>query len=110
MADSFHKHVTQLFQKNNEPCKQENYRDREFPSSPIYVLSHEEEQHLADHLAFLACVDEGAKTISAVTLEQGIGLSSLTVRLASNQSPANEVIDGLTDILKIVEEYAHAGQ
>ncbi|EDN95420.1 hypothetical protein SS1G_11298 [Sclerotinia sclerotiorum 1980 UF-70] len=50
---AFHNIVHQLFQKTQEPVRPRNYRGATFQRSEKYVLLHEEEQHLADHIAVL---------------------------------------------------------
>jgi len=74
-----------------------------------YLLSLEEEQHLADHFAFLAHAEEGVEYVTAATLEESIEPVSLTVRLASNHTPTPYVVGGLSKILRIVEEHANQG-
>jgi hypothetical protein len=110
LETSFYTNLFRLAEKNDEPCERVNYRGRDYPTSDGYVLKHEEEQHLADHLAFLACAEEGAKTVSAVTLEETQSPLSLTVRLASNETPSPKVVNDMRIFLGIVEDYARAGQ
>lgn len=106
----FHTNVVKLLEKTNEPCEPVNYLGREYVSREDYVLLHEEEQHLADGIAFLARAKEGPKYISAVTLEQSISPASLIIRLSSNTTPSNENFEGLRRVLDTVAEYARAGK
>lgn len=108
-AEEFHRNVTELFKKTQEPCGPENYRGRTFPRSDDYVLLHEEEQHLADHLAFLAQAQEGPDFVSAVMLEECRNPPSLTVRLAANKSPPARVVQGLREVLEAVDLCAQSG-
>ncbi len=52
-------------------------------------------------------VEESARTVSAATVE-GHG-TSLTIQLAGNQTPSEEVLRGLEEILGIVQAYATKG-
>lgn len=109
---NFHSNVTKLYQKTREPSAPINYRGRQYTSSSSYVLLHEEEQHLADGLAFLAQSKEGPDCVSAVMLEQRVlsGSMGLVVRLASNKTPAAKTVEGLRVFLEAVGEYARAGE
>jgi hypothetical protein len=111
---NFHQNVVELYKWNREPCGAENYRCQSAQESDQYVLSRGEEQHIADHLAFLAQSEEGARTVSAATVEEhgehGEHGTGLTIRLAGNQTPSEEVLRGLEDILAIVQAYATKGQ
>lgn len=97
--------------KDGMPRVPEDYRQngvREFERDG-YVLAYEEELHLADHFAFLASFKEGVKFVSAATIEQGTDPIGFTVRVASNDTPTREVVDGLGRILGIVEGHAKEG-
>ncbi|TGO20370.1 hypothetical protein BPAE_0302g00050 [Botrytis paeoniae] len=106
----FHEIAQQLFLKTQEPTRPQNYRSGTFRQSKSYILLHEEEQHLADHIAVLAQAKEGATGVSAAMIEEcnGRDSSSLTIRIASNETPLAETVDGLRRCLGIVEEAAHA--
>lgn len=109
MVEAFHQNVVRLLVKTNEPCKPEGYRGRRFESSPAYVLLHEEEQHLADNLAFLTQTRSGPHFVSAVTLVQGSRSQSFVVRLAANKTPSVQVVERLQAVLETVRECAGAG-
>ncbi|KAF7956411.1 hypothetical protein EAE96_003752 [Botrytis aclada] len=106
----FHEIVQQLYLKTQEPIRPQNYRSGIFRQSKSYILLHEEEQHLADHIAVLAQVKGGASGVSAAMIEEGNGResSSLTIRIASNQTPLPETVSGLRRCLDAVEEAACA--
>jgi hypothetical protein len=106
---TFHENVVKLYNWNREPCGAEDYRCQGSQESDQYVLSYGEEQHVADHIAFLAQSEEGARTVSAVTVEEDAGGARLTIRLAGNQTPPEEVLLGLNEIMGIVEAYASEG-
>lgn len=105
----FHANVFRLFKKSQEPCEPVNYRGREYISTGNYVLLHEEEQHLADSIAFLGQTKEGPNCVSAVTVEQYLSPPSLTIRLASNKTPSLQTVDRLSQVLETVAEYARQG-
>lgn len=105
-----HENIIRLIDKTCEPCPPQNYRDQKFPLSDAHTLLHEEEQHLADNLAFLAQNKAGSETVSAVTIEERRDPHSLTVRIAANRTPSIEVVDGIKDILQVVETYARNGE
>ena len=51
----------------------------------VYLLPFDVEQRVADDLAFIAAAEEGVKSVSAVALEQHVGATGLTIRLAANE-------------------------
>ncbi|TGO59135.1 hypothetical protein BOTNAR_0168g00090 [Botryotinia narcissicola] len=106
----FHELAQQLFLTTQEPIRPQNYRSGTFPQSKSHTLLHEEEQHLADHIAVLAQAKEGAAGVSAAMIEKcnGRDSPSLTIRIASNKTPLPETVDGLRRCLDIVEEAARA--
>lgn len=112
LDEEFHRNITKLLQKTDQPGEAENYG--EFPSPKTSEIGHlllvEEEQHLADHIAFLAQTKSGPETVSAVTLEEGQSPPSLKFRLASNRQRSPGVIEQLRAVLQIVEEYARIGE
>lgn len=105
----FHQKVIKLQDWNREPYPPQAYRQRDKPKSDNHVLSGGVEQHIADHLAFLAQSEEGARTVSAATIEEVAGGNGMTVRIAANETPAKEVLEGLTKIGKVVEMYVAEG-
>ena len=107
--EEFHKNIVELAKRTDQPCAPQCYRSGVFPRSNSYILLHEEEQHLADQVAFLAQTKSGPEVVSAVTLEECHRPPSLTFRLASNRLRQPEVVEGLREILKVVEEYSLAG-
>lgn len=114
VSQSFYGNVNALSRRLKEtesPRIPINYRilaSRDTETKP-YLLSYEEELHLADHFAFLAHVSEGVECVSAATIEQTDNPPALTIRLASNHTPGSVVIDGINKILNIVRNHAEAG-
>ncbi|KAF7944996.1 uncharacterized protein EAE97_005629 [Botrytis byssoidea] len=106
----FHELAQQLFLTTQELIRPQNYRSDTFPQSKNYVLLHEKEQHLADHIAVLAQAKEGAAGVSAAMIEEcnGRNSPSLIIRIASNETPLPGTVDGLRRCLDIVEEAARA--
>ncbi|TGO16838.1 hypothetical protein BTUL_0023g00110 [Botrytis tulipae] len=106
----FHELAQQLFLNTQEPIRPQNYRSGTFRQSKSHIILHEEEQHLADHIAVLAQAKEGAAGVSAAMIEEcnDRDSPSLTIRIASNETPLPETVDGLRRCLDIVEEAARA--
>jgi len=71
IAQAFHQNVARPFEETHEPCEPVGYQGQQFDSSAAYILKNEEEQHLADNIAFLAQIRSGPRFISAATFEQG---------------------------------------
>ena len=116
ISQSFYQTLNNLHKKvggGKSPRKPTNYRGasrRSEDCDEMYLLTYDEELHLADHFAFLAHVREGVEYVSAVTLEESKSPAALTVRLASNQTPTTFARTGLSAILRIVEEHANEGR
>jgi hypothetical protein len=72
------------------------------------VLSFGEELHIVDHIAFLAQLEEGVRTVPAASVEERVR-DELTIRLAGYQTPSEEGLRELKGILGIVEGYAIKG-
>lgn len=108
---NFHIMVQKLYSKTQEPTRPINYRGGTFHQSKEYTLLHEEEQHLADHIAVLAHTKDDAHYVSAATLQecQGSCRSSLNIRIASNKTPSGRTVDGMQKCLAIVERFACEG-
>ncbi|TGO33165.1 hypothetical protein BHYA_0262g00020 [Botrytis hyacinthi] len=106
----FHELAQQLFLTTQEPIRPQNYRGGTFRRSKSYILLHEEEQHLADHIAVLAQAKEGAAGVLAAMIEEcnGRHSPSLTIQIASNETPLPETVDGLRRCSDAVEEAARA--
>ena len=116
LSESFYKNIKRLPNNNNQSvCLPKNYRisNRQRSDSGTYALHYEEELHLADHVAFLAHYKEGVEFVSAVTIEESgesLNPPSLTVRLASNETPTTDVSKGLKKIFAIVADHANEGE
>lgn len=106
---AFHANVNRLIKKTTEPCEPVNYRGAKYISDEKYVLLHEEEQHLADDLAFLAQTRSGPDFVSAVTIEQCLSPPSLIIRLASNKTPTAKTVEDLRRVVHVVAESATTG-
>ena len=112
---SFYNHVNALRKRlgdRESPKIPENYRAnslRHDENAEEYTLSYEEELHLADHFAFLAHADEGARYVSAAAIEEWSNPPSFTVRLASNHTPELYVKEGFKNILELVRDHALEG-
>ncbi|KAL8712357.1 MAG: hypothetical protein Q9225_006968 [Loekoesia sp. 1 TL-2023] len=65
-------------------------------------LSSQDEQRLADDLAYIAASKEGGKAVSAVALEECFDPPGLTVRLAANRSIPDQVPEQLNALLHLL--------
>lgn len=74
-----------------------------------HTLSLEDEQRLADDLAYIAASREGGKVVSAVALEELLHPPGLTIRLAANRSIAEQVPRQLTSLLALLRARAERG-
>ena len=99
-----------LFKSLKPLLSDESYLNSTFASSRAYILFHEEEQYLADALAFLAQFRQGPHYVSASSLEERKEPVSLTVRIASNETPSDQIMEGLRTMWDIVESYARTGR
>jgi hypothetical protein len=98
--------------QKNSPAQPQNYRDgsqARRATDTGYMLPYEKELHLADHFAFLAHAEDGAEFVSAATIEEDQEPPGFTVRLASNHTPRDDVIEGIQGIIDIVVEHARKG-
>ncbi|TVY49255.1 hypothetical protein LOCC1_G000808 [Lachnellula occidentalis] len=115
LSRSFYGNVNALSNKlkgNQSPRAPKNYRQSVPRAKEMkgYLLSYEEELHLADHIAFLAHVEEGVEYVSAAVLQEMSDPPGFTFRLASNQTPRSTVVNGIEKILGIVRDHAKAGK
>ena len=114
LSQEFYSSVNRLTKKLNgqgSPRQSQDYRleKRNSLVDERYTLPYEEELHLADHFAFLAHAFEGVEYVSAVTLEEAVDESGFKIRLASNHTPIQPVVEGLERILEIVRQHANEG-
>jgi hypothetical protein len=95
----FHEAVISLYGTNNEPADEVIYRNYTLKSKQQcgQTLRLDHELQIADHFAYLAHAREGVEAISAVCIEERD--RGMLVRLASNHTPAKEVIRGLRMVL-----------
>ncbi len=104
----FHKTVADLHDITRYPVGEVSYcRDFEDSEIDTHVLKLREELQLADDLAFLANSDEGNRTVSAVTIQEGN--EGITILLASNSTPTERTTKGLRKILSTIKRYASRG-
>ncbi|KAL1306465.1 hypothetical protein AAFC00_005163 [Neodothiora populina] len=72
----------------------------EQPDTTTYTLPIEVEQRLADDLAFLAAVEEGAQSVAAVCIEEQVSPQSFIFRSAALDTALNDTVKyALEDIL-----------
>ncbi|KAF8860624.1 hypothetical protein BDZ45DRAFT_303714 [Acephala macrosclerotiorum] len=114
LSQDFYRNVIALSARlggSESPRAPQNYRQSHYPrSNELYVLRYEEELHLADHFAFLAHAEEGVGYVSAATIEETRNPPSFTVRLASNETPEQYVLEGISRILGVVQAHAKEGR
>lgn len=103
----FHQAVVDLQDLTRYPVDEEYYRHREGSETDARVLKFKDELQLADDLAFLANSEEGVGTVSAVTIQERS--DGITVLLASNYTPTETTINGIRNILNIIQKYALKG-
>ncbi|KAJ5791726.1 uncharacterized protein N7518_008737 [Penicillium psychrosexuale] len=68
----------------------------------------EDEMQLADDIAFLGQAEEGAKNVTAVTLQEKA--PGLVICLASNHTPSDKTVLELNKTMALVSEYASEGK
>lgn len=103
--------LSKRLKPKQSPRAPKNYRQSapRVKETKQYLLSYEEELHLADHIAFLAHVEEGVEFVSAAVLQEMSDPPGFTFRLASNHTPRPTVVNGMERILEIVRGHAEAG-
>jgi hypothetical protein len=80
--DTFRRHLVQLERCTNAvPVDPQVFSFREDPNLTSHTLPLAVEQQLADDLAFLAAIEEGAQSVAAVCLEEHS--EGLTIRFAA---------------------------
>lgn len=88
LLHKFHTKVEELYAIRENPVGDVAYRDgyqpEDEPTSP-YTMRFLDELQIADHVAFLAHAQEGAKAVSAICVEEQS--DGLLPRLASNETP-----------------------
>lgn len=72
-------------------------------------LSLEDEQHLADDLAYIAASRERGKGVSAVALEEHCNSPGMTVRLAANSSIPAQVPEKLNAVFSLLHNRVERG-
>jgi hypothetical protein len=71
-------------------------------------LKAEDEMQLADNSAFLAHLQEGVESVTAVTIRETA--HGLVICLASNHTPLNRIILEVSEVISLVNEYASTGK
>lgn len=109
---AFHTAIFKLAKLRQTPEKDVNYRDQQ-PDDLVqrteHTLSFAEELQLADHMAFLCHVSEGFAAISAACIEEQPHKSTLIIRVARNHMKEAKQVEGLQNILHVVERFAKGG-
>lgn len=67
------------------------------------------EQELADGLAFILVDRDGAKTVAAATLERGLNILGVTIRVARNEGFSAKVEAAFRNICSLLERCASEG-
>ncbi|KAI1877705.1 hypothetical protein JX265_003713 [Neoarthrinium moseri] len=103
----FHRAVDELFRLGDTPCEERLYRGRlrvqnEFENE--HTLNFDDELQIADNLAFLAQCEEGVRTVSAVTIQEH--QDGMRVLIASNQTPSQDIVTGIRELLSYASEIA----
>jgi hypothetical protein len=81
--------LPEICRLNREPQSTEDYRSQAVQESERYALNRRDEPHIADHIAFLAQAKEGAKTVSAVALEERRANPRAFSAICSSRNTAN---------------------
>lgn len=109
LSRDFHGAVETLRSITENPSEEKDYRNSlpDIPSSH-YTFRLKDELKLADHVAFLAHSQEGVFAISAACVEES--KNGLVIRLASNSTPSEKAVSGLTKILNTFSDGARDGK
>jgi hypothetical protein len=104
MKQKFHSAVEELYNQTQYPVDAVYYGSSNLHGLTTngYILRPRDELLLADHIALLAAADEGARTISAVCIEERN--ESLVFHLARNEGTSEKVLVDLTQCLDSVKE------
>lgn len=106
----FHVAVAQLYDKTEVPDGTgQGYRDHRLEHCADYVMKPSEELQLADDIAFLFSWKNGAKNVTATTLEEHDEGRRLVIWLGVNESPPQRIVDEFQDLMRIVERHALIG-
>ncbi|KAJ4376800.1 hypothetical protein N0V86_006918 [Didymella sp. IMI 355093] len=82
--DTFRQHLVELEKRTNAvPVDPQMFPLEEDDTTTERILPLRVEQQLADDLAFLAAIEEGAQSVAAVCLEEHMQPTHLTVRFAA---------------------------
>jgi hypothetical protein len=97
--DEFRQHLVNLEERTNAvPIAPHTFTAAEWPTTSLdgsqhsYTLPLEVEQQLADNLACLAAVEEGAQSVAAVCIEEHPHAPRLTLRFAALDVSLNDTI------------------
>ena len=72
----------------------------------VHLLPFDVEQRVADDLAFIAAAEEGVKSVSAVALEQHVGATGITIRLAANEIVPKDVPSSFRQLFDLMSQCA----
>ncbi|ORY68301.1 uncharacterized protein BCR38DRAFT_481782 [Pseudomassariella vexata] len=103
----FHLAVEELHKLVQVPADEHLYRDNIPEPAGDHVLALKDELQIADNLAFLAHWEEDVTAVSAITIQERP--RSLKVVVTSNQTPAEAIVDGLRDLMRITSEFSQKG-
>ncbi|KAF1923492.1 uncharacterized protein M421DRAFT_9597 [Didymella exigua CBS 183.55] len=98
--NTFRQHLVELEQRTNAvPIDPQIFPLEQDEHAKNYTLPLRVEQQLADDLAFLAAIDEGAQSVAAVCLEEHVRPVGLTVRFAALDLALD---DGIRAALQVI--------
>ncbi|KAL8684987.1 MAG: hypothetical protein Q9218_008037, partial [Villophora microphyllina] len=106
--DAFRRNVVNLAKASEVPGSPRTYSSIDWSqrcpsrSHDSFSLAFDDEQRIADDLAYVAASQEDVRSVSAVALEEHPNPPGLTVRLAANASIPDQVVDHLRHILQFL--------
>lgn len=107
LENSFYGAISHLLLKKiNQPRPPDYGAWKENVNQSEHLLAPEDEFHLANQIAFLASYKEGVNYVSAATVQERTTPPALLIRLASNKTPNDFVVQKLQGIFKVLRAYA----
>lgn len=108
---AFHTLSFRLAKLSQTPDEDVNYREQEVrkPIQADHTLRFSDEMQLADHMALLCHTAEGFAAISATCVEEQPDKSGLVIRIARNYLRGTKELEGLRNILDILQSFARRG-
>ena len=119
--DTFRKHIVQLMQKTDQPikprqtfeafCGRKIVANAQKKPQEERTLSIELELGLANDFAFLAAIEEGARSVAACCVEEKVTHEErcLIVRLAGNNDVPRDIKDGIRGICQLLRSQLSGG-